>query len=847
MGTLTLTSSIKVFVMRINYKESNLWFQLLLTALTTGLFTWDISSALAQVTSDGTTNTTVNANGNDFFILNGIEKGNNLFHSFSNFSVPTGGSATFDLTNTPNIITIFSRVTGGNVSNIDGLIRTLSSNNNPVSLFLMNPSGIIFGPNASLNIGGSFVGTTASSIKFSDGTEFSAVNSTEAPLLTMSVPVGLQMGQNPGKITVEGNGHRLTSGIFTPADRSNNPIELQVEIGNTLMLIGGAVNFSGGIVSTNGGGHLEVGSVSESQVKLKPTITGWQGDYSAVQKFNNIHLANQSLLDASGSNGSIQLQGRNINLSDGSAILLQNLDAQTSGGITLKATESLNLTGNITDGSIGSIIQSDNLGTGQIGDITISAKQLSIQNGGQIATKIFNQGSGGNIKANIADLIVLDGFAPSNGNKSSLATYTLSSTHAGNLTVSSGNVKLLDGAIFSVTAGAGKSGIVQINAKDLIEIAGNNPITLSPTTIGSSTVSSGNADDTLINTSRLVVRDGGFLGSTTLTTGSAGSVIINASEYVRIQGTAAGSVLPSRIVSNAEIADPITQAVFGFPPFPKGDAGSLTINTPSLQVKDGAYASVRNEGLGNAGDLRINANSIFLDNQSSITASTASGNGGNVGLSLQDYLLMRHGSFISATAASTGNGGNLSINAPVIIGLENSDIIANAVQGRGGNIDISTQGVIGLEFRNTLTPRTDQTNDITASSQFNVNGTVDINNIGVDPNSGLVELPANVTDSSKLIATGCSNNNGSSFVATGRGGIPENPTQEVRSDRTWSDTRDISAFHKTQSVPEQIPTKPQVLVQATGWRRNANGKIELVANQSPSQVQAALTCAAVAK
>ncbi|MHC5732502.1 MAG: two-partner secretion domain-containing protein, partial [Nostoc sp.] len=85
--------------------------------------------AIAQVTSDGTTNTIVNQSGNNFTILNGIEKGNNLFHSFNNFSVPTGAWARFDLINTPNITTIFSRVTGGNVSNIDGLISTLNSSN----------------------------------------------------------------------------------------------------------------------------------------------------------------------------------------------------------------------------------------------------------------------------------------------------------------------------------------------------------------------------------------------------------------------------------------------------------------------------------------------------------------------------------------------------------------------------------------------------------------------------------------------------------------------------------------------------------------------------------------------
>ncbi len=87
------------------------------------------------------------------------------------------------------------------------------------------------------------------------------------------------------------------------------------------------------------------------------------------------------------------------------------------------------------------------------------------------------------------------------------------------------------------------------------------------------------------------------------------------------------------------------------------------------------------------------------------------------------------------------------------------------------------------------------------SSQFNVNGTVDINNFGVDPNSGLVELPANLTDSSQKIARGCADTSGSSFVATGRGGVPQNPNQQIWSDvydglrlRTWSDVRDISAF-----------------------------------------------------
>jgi large exoprotein involved in heme utilization and adhesion len=199
---------------------------------------------------------------------------------------------------------------------------------------------------------------------------------------------------------------------------------------------------------------------------------------------------------------------------------------------------------------------------------------------------------------------------------------------------------------------------------------------------------------------------------------------------------------------------------------------------------------------------------------------------------------------MTATADGTGNGGNITLSAPIVAGFENSDIVANAVRGRGGNIQITTQGIFGLKFRPQLTPES----DITASSEFGVNGTVDINNFGVDPNSGLIELPVNLTDPSQQIAAGCSSNNESSFIATGRGGIPQNPSQDVRSDRTWSDIRDISSFRQTQSVQAQIPKSPEtLLVQATSWHRNAQGKIELVADKPFTQAQQQLTCAVVPK
>ena len=152
----------------------------------------------AQIEVDNSLPVNSNAikNGINFKINGGTMRGKNLFHSFKRFNIPNGGEAFFD--NADSVENIFTRVTGNSISNIDGMLKT----NGSANLFLMNPNGIIFGKNSRLDIGGSFISTTADNINFADGTFFNSLNLQEKPLLTISVPTGLQFGKNTQAITI---------------------------------------------------------------------------------------------------------------------------------------------------------------------------------------------------------------------------------------------------------------------------------------------------------------------------------------------------------------------------------------------------------------------------------------------------------------------------------------------------------------------------------------------------------------------------------------------------------------------------------------------------------------------
>jgi filamentous hemagglutinin family protein len=427
------------------------------------------ASSTAQIVPDETlpTNSTVTTEGNTAEINGGTTAGSNLFHSFSEFSLPSGEAA---FNNAANIENIFSRITGSNASNINGLIRA----NGVANLFLLNPNGIIFGPNASLNLGGSFVGTTADRIEFIDGTEFSASDPQILPVLTVSVPIGLGFTSNPGAINVRGRGGNLVISPLSssPTTKGASTGGLSVLPGKTLALVGGDLVLEGGVISVEDG-RIELGSVTEGTVSLNSLAEGWNLGYESVAKFQNIELSQKALVDASGKGtGSVQIQGANVSLLDGSIIFQQSREDLSSGSIKVNASESLELKGFAPDEQTFSNIRTEALGDGNGANVEISTKKLIIEDRASIISRNFSDATGGNLTINASESIQLTGYTPSNTPGSSLIISTnLGNSQAGDINIYTKNLKLQDGgSISSISRGVGNSGDVIINVSDTIEL-----------------------------------------------------------------------------------------------------------------------------------------------------------------------------------------------------------------------------------------------------------------------------------------------------------------------------------------------------------------------------------------
>ncbi len=615
------------------------------------------SPTRAQIVPDATlpNNSNVTPQGNTSIITGGTAAGANLFHSFEQFSVPTGSAAYFN--NALDIQNIISRVTGESISNIDGALRA----NGIANLFLLNPNGIIFGPNASLDIRGSFMGSTASSLNFADGTQFSATASQTTPLLTVSVPIGLQFGETAGRILVQGPGNNLSIDPTTFAFvRGENPAGLQVQPGKTLALVGGDVTLEGGNLIAEGG-RIEVGSVAApGMVSLTPTDFGWTLGYEGVPSFQDIQLSGRASVDASGSGGGdIQVQGRRVTLEDGSAIFALTLGAQTGGTVAVNASDSVKVIGTSADPLFPSAVFTDTKGAGDAGDLRITSGQLLVQDGAVVTADTFGAGDAGNLTVNADTSVKLSGTTAADGRQfpSGLFTTTRGDGAAGDLTITTLALLVQNGALVSAsTFGKGKAGTLTVNASDMVELIGTSA-NGSPSGLSTTTQGDGAAGDLTITTLALLVQNGAIVANDTFGAGDAGNLTVNASDLVTLSGTAA--IGRSRSGLLAQVGRPGA----------RGNGGNLTIETGQLLVQNGALVSTATLGIGDAGNLTVKASdSVKLSGTaggiaSALTTRTiGAGDAGDLTIAT-GQLIVQDGAEVTASTFGKGSGGTLEVNA----------------------------------------------------------------------------------------------------------------------------------------------------------------------------------------
>ncbi len=638
-----------------------------------GAIALETNCAVAQITPDTTlpNNSRVTPDGNTSIIEGGTQAGGNLFHSFAQFSVPTGSSAHFN--NAADVQNIISRVTGGSVSNIDGLI----SANGTANLFLINPSGIVFGPNASLNIGGSFVASTASSLKFADGSQFSATPAQSAPLLTISVPIGLQYGANPGSIQVQGNGQglRLTTELI---DTTSG---LKVQPNQTLALVGGDVSLEGATLKTPGG-RIELGSVTGvGLVSLTPTSKGFSLGYDQVQNFGNIQLSQQAALDSSGQGGGdIQVWGKSVTLTNGSQIEASTLGVEQGGNLVVNAQDSVQLIGISADKKFPSGLFANAYPsvTGAAGNLTINTRELLVRDGGQVSASTYGAGNAGNVtvRADSVQLIGASSIDPQS--RSTLLSETYSTGAAGNLTINTRELLVQNGAYVGArTYSAGNAGNLTVNANS-VQLTGNSPRgAASALIVTSEKPATGAGGNLTINTSKLSLEDGAQVSTGTSSPLKGGDLTVRA-DSVQVIGTSTDNVHSSLNTNAFSTAT--------------GAAGNLTINTRELLVRDGGQVSASSEGAGNAGNITVRADSVQLIGASSMNSSSANGNSGDINI-FTGSLDVKNGAQLNAATYGKGDAGNVNINARDMISFDRGYVYSTVEEGaigKGGDIRITT-------------------------------------------------------------------------------------------------------------------------------------------------------------
>jgi filamentous hemagglutinin family protein len=688
----------------------------------------------AQITLDGSLGPPGALTGPNYVIPAevGQTRGGNLFHSFGLFNVLTNQSGTF--TGPNSISNIISRVTGGQLSTIDGLLRSEIPGAN---LFLINPAGVLFGPNASLDVKGSFHVSTADVLRLADGGAFFA--DVNAPsVLTTAPPVAFGfLSPTPAGITIR------ESVLEVPEGRSLSVVGGDVEI------VGGPV----GLLRARSGriGIVSVGSpgdVTFDAAAQMPDI-----NLASFTQLGRIHLSDEAFLTTTGSptglggNGTVLIRGGRLVMTGTSAISANSvgnvdgarvgIDVRISGDVVVD--DSIVETRSLGAGRGGDLVlsgttialqnggvQTETVASARGGDLTLTAGRLTLISGGGLGTNATGTGPGGALTISATDSVSIVGGGP--GGRSRIFSFTDSSGAGGAVTIAAPTVTSDQGVVLARTRGSGNAGTIRLDV-DRLNISGPEG------TFGGFSSGLGRAADVTVNARESVsVAQRAFLNSTVASTasGTAGKVTITSPTVLvdggfvgglATSGAAAGDVeLRARTV--ALTAGGLIATGTGS----AGDGGTITIRgLEAGQPSELVALSGRNEtfrsgitsetsGSGNAGRISIFTRRLMSDDGTIATNTFSAGQGGDIDVNV-GTMTLQGGSFLSSSTNAAGNAGSVTIRATEAIGISSGSIVGAFSLGSGapGRLSISapTFSVSGGAGLATLTTGPGRGGDVT--------------------------------------------------------------------------------------------------------------------------------------
>ncbi|MFU8787720.1 MAG: beta strand repeat-containing protein [Methylobacter sp.] len=696
------------------------WPRILITAFVSSNTVWaDIAGAIA---TDGTMGQIQTLSGDNVNIPQtlGTTVGNNLFHSFAEFTIATG--QTVEFTGSNALQNVFSRVTGADATHIDGTLKSSIAN---AAFYFINPNGIIFGANAKVDVPGDFHVSTAAKISFADaifyaGNSQTSTLSSEAPaafgfldtsaannglIAVNSAQLAVATGQTldivAGDIAFN-NGATVSAPageIRLVATRGDNPVSLEQTNDGTLPLPiappsashdgGLAVDTSMASVAGDGGGRIGLWGghavIGNSYMEADNTGTTDAGTTQGI----DIRVAALTL-DGSGIASSASSTGKggnvtvdasdSVDIINGSIIGSDTLAQGDAGQVTL-STNALTIDGQgQLFAGIGSLSSADS--SGQVGNVTINAGTLAILNGGVISSSTFGQGNAGNI-AVFADSLAIDHFGFSSGITGILSqAESGSSGSAGDITISTGTLAVLNGGfISSATFSRGNAGNIAVLADSLTIngfgfASGATGIT-SQAALGST---GGHAGNVTVRAGTLDILDSGVISSDTLGQGNAGNATIEAGLI---------TVLNNGFISSSTFA--------------QGDAGSVRVTADALTVDGQAGTAGIASGAavtssGHAGNVSVKAGMLDVVDGGKIMSSTFSeGNAGSVAVSADALTIDSRGfsSWVTgilsqAEPGSTGAAGDVAIHAGTLVVVNGGEIASSTfAHGDAGSVSVS--------------------------------------------------------------------------------------------------------------------------------------------------------------